>query len=511
MFRITNFAFNALVNYNQNVKKLNASLEKLSTGFRINKAADDASGLQIADSLKNQADSLSQAIKNANEAIGLLQIADKAMDEQLKIVNTIKVKATQAAQDGQTTETRKAIQEDIVRLMKELDNIAFTTSYNSKKLLAGNFINQKFQIGAYSNETVNISIGATNSNKIGHTRFEMYNFTINSATVYDEVKLKFLKVDGLHDVEIESIPKEDFLTKGVGYLAEIINKNSEKLGVRAWWDTTIYGASPINSGIIVSLAINGIKIGNIEVKENDGNGALIAAINKVKDQTGVEAFLNEDGAIGLRSIDGRHFKIEGENVRDILGFTVSYATGAVIHSKIESADRLHLIRLDGRDIVVSITGYLNPSNKDLVKEATLNLQDTKKQLSDEAIIAIGNFKYRGDAETANYSQVVVSLNKSLGVTTIKGSMAVMNLADSALKMLDKIRADIGSVHNQLISTINNISVTQVNIKAAESQIRDLDFAKELAEFNKTQLLVQSGSFALSQTIKTMEVIMKLLK
>jgi len=173
MFRITNFAFNALVSYNQNVRKLNASLEKLSTGLRINKAADDASGLQIADSLKNQADSLSQAIKNANEAIGLLQIADKAMDEQLKIVNTIKVKATQAAQDGQTTETRKAIQEDIVRLMEEIDTIAFSTSYNSKKLLAGNFINQKFQIGAYSNETVNISIEATNSNKIGHTRFEI--------------------------------------------------------------------------------------------------------------------------------------------------------------------------------------------------------------------------------------------------------------------------------------------------------------------------------------------------
>ena len=138
----------------ENNRKLSSSLEKLSTGLRINKAADDASGLQIADSLRDQANSLGQAIRNANDAIGVMQIADKAMDEQVKILNTIKVKATQAAQDGQTTETRKALQEDIVRLMEELDNIAGTTTYNGMSLLSGSFTNKEFQIGAYSNQTV---------------------------------------------------------------------------------------------------------------------------------------------------------------------------------------------------------------------------------------------------------------------------------------------------------------------------------------------------------------------
>ena len=125
-------------------RKLNDSLEKLSTGLRINKAADDASGLQIADSLRDQADSLGQAIRNANDGIAVMQIADKAMDEQTKILDTIKTKATQAAQDGQTADTRKALQQDITRLMEELDNIAGTTSYNGKKLLSGSFTNQKF-------------------------------------------------------------------------------------------------------------------------------------------------------------------------------------------------------------------------------------------------------------------------------------------------------------------------------------------------------------------------------
>ncbi|RAX54832.1 flagellin B, partial [Helicobacter monodelphidis] len=115
------------------------SLERLSSGLRINKAADDASGMAIADSLRSQANSLGQAMRNTNDGIGIIQIADKAMDEQVKILDTIKTKAVQAAQDGQTTKTRTAIQADINRLIDSLDNIANTTSYNGLTLLAGSY------------------------------------------------------------------------------------------------------------------------------------------------------------------------------------------------------------------------------------------------------------------------------------------------------------------------------------------------------------------------------------
>ncbi len=107
-----------------------------------------------------------------NLILGILQTADKAMDEQLKILDTIKTKATQAAQDGQSLKTRTMLQADINRLMEELDNIANTTSFNGKQLLSGNFINQEFQIGASSNQTIKATIGATQSSKIGLTRFE---------------------------------------------------------------------------------------------------------------------------------------------------------------------------------------------------------------------------------------------------------------------------------------------------------------------------------------------------
>ena len=470
----------------ENNRKLSSSLEKLSTGLRINKAADDASGLQIADSLRDQADSLGQAIKNANDAIGLFQIADKAMDEQIKILNTIKVKATQSAQDGQNTETRKALQEDIVRLMEELDNIAGTTNYNGKNLLSGNFTNQKFQIGAYSNQTITASIGATSSDKIGLTRFE----TGKVITAAADVTLTFKAVDGVHDIKLESVTISTGAGTGIGVLAETINKNTDKTGVKASWQVQATGSAAVGGGDITSLTINGIKIGDIkDVKANDKDGKLVAAINRLKDQTGVEAFIDERGNLNLRSVDGRGIKVTGGNL----------SKAGINSDGIENYGRLTLTRLDARDIIVSGTGVGLSSSAD----ATINLRTIKGNFTADQASAIGAF--------ANGNVVNHSMSIGAGVTTLRGAMAVMDIADSAAKLLDKIRSDIGSVQNQLVSTINNISVTQVNVKAAESQIRDVDFAAETANFQKHNLLAQSGSYALSQANAVQQNVMKLLQ
>ncbi|QCT94009.1 flagellin A [Caminibacter mediatlanticus TB-2] len=477
----------------ENNRKLSSSLEKLSTGLRINKAADDASGLQIADSLRNQADSLGQAIRNANDAIGVMQIADKAMDEQVKILNTIKVKATQAAQDGQTSETRKALQEDIVRLMEELDNIAGTTTYNGKSLLSGSFTNQEFQIGAYSNQTVKASIGATSSDKIGNTRFE----TGKVMTAAGEVSLKFIAPDGVHDVQLESVKISTSAGTGIGVLAEVINKNSDKTGVKASWQVIQTGSAEIQGGDITGLTINGVKIGDVlGVQKDDSDGKLVAAINAVKDQTGVEAYVDERGVLNLRSLDGRGIKVSGTGLDTAAGMSAA---------AVENYGRLTLTRLDARDIQISGTNYTLTgfNNSAAEAQATINLRTIKGNFSADQASAIGAF---ANANVANFGQEI-----GAGVTTLKGAMAVMDIADSAQRMLDKIRADIGSVQNQLVSTINNISVTQVNVKAAESQIRDVDFAAETANFQKYNLLAQSGSYALSQANAVQKNVMKLLQ
>ncbi|RAZ27870.1 flagellin N-terminal helical domain-containing protein, partial [Campylobacter hyointestinalis] len=201
-FRInTNIgAMNAHANSVITNRNLDSSLGKLSSGLRIQSAADDASGMSIADSLRAQANGLGQAIKNGNDAIGIVQTADKAMDEQIKILDTIKTKAIQAAQDGQNADSRRALQNDISRLLEELDNIAKTTSFNGQKLLNGNFSNKEFQIGAYSNETVKVNIGSTESGKIGYTRFETTGniaFDKSGAAVgMNDLTIKFSGVDG---------------------------------------------------------------------------------------------------------------------------------------------------------------------------------------------------------------------------------------------------------------------------------------------------------------------------
>jgi flagellin len=487
-FRIdTNVAaLNAHAAAVENNRKLDKSLERLSTGLRINSAADDASGLQIADSLRDQAQSLGQAIRNANDGIAIMQIADKAMDEQVKILNTIKVKATEAAQAGQTTDTRKALQQDIVKLMNELDNIAYTTSYNGKSLLSGTFTNQEFQIGAYSNEVVKASIGATSSDKIGNTTFE----TGKRITAAGKVQLTFKAVDGVHDVKLESVVISDSAGTGIGVLAETINKNSDKLGVRASWQVLTTGSHNILSGSIQGLTINGVTIGDInDISENDSTGKLVAAINAVKDQTGVEAYVDNRGNINLRSLDGRGIVVSAASGLSILG----------ISGETTNYGRLTLTRLDGKDIIVSGTG----AGLTAAAKATINLRSIKKDFTADQASAIGAF---ANTAVANYGQKI-----SEGVTTLKGAMAVMDIADSAAKLLDQIRAGIGSVENQLQSTINNITVTQVNVKAAESQIRDVDFAAETAKFQKYNLLAQSGSYALSQANAVQRNVMKLLQ
>lgn len=495
----------------QTNRNIASSLEKLSSGLRINKAADDASGMAIADSLRSQSESLSQAIKNANEAIGIIQIADKAMDEQLKILDTIKTKAIQAAQDGQSAESRKSLQSDIQRLMEELDNIANTTSFNGQQMLSGAFTNKEFQIGGYSNTTVKASIGATSSDKIGHIRMETSSFSgvgmvaSGAGSNLTEVALNFKAVDGVNSFEIETVKISTSAGTGVGALSEVINRFSDKLGVKATYNVMATGSQAVTSGAVQGLVINGVKIGTInDIRKNDADGKLINAINSVKDQTGVEATLDITGRLNLKSNDGRAIAIHAE-----AGATQVFGGGSfngISGNNHAVVGRLTLIRTDARDIIVSGINFSHVGlhSAQGVAEMTANLRQLKGMFSADIASASG----------ANANVAQAELNREgigAGVTTLKGAMIVMDMADSARIQLDKIRADMGSVQIQLVSTINNVATTQVNVKAAESQIRDVDFAAESANFSKNNILAQSGSFALAQANAVQQNVLRLLQ
>ncbi|MGN8560529.1 UNVERIFIED_CONTAM: flagellin A [Campylobacter jejuni] len=570
-FRInTNIgALNAHANSVVNARELDKSLSRLSSGLRINSAADDASGMAIADSLRSQAATLGQAINNGNDAIGILQTADKAMDEQLKILDTIKTKATQAAQDGQSLKTRTMLQADINRLMEELDNIANTTSFNGKQLLSGNFINQEFQIGASSNQTVKATIGATQSSKIGLTRFE----TGGRISASGEVQFTLKNYNGIDDFQFQKVVISTSVGTGLGALAEEINKSADKTGVRATFTVETRGISAVREGTTSdTFAINGVTIGQVAYEDGDANGALVAAINSVKDTTGVEASIDANGQLLLTSREGRGIKIDGDIGR-----------GAFINPNMkENYGRLSLVKNDGKDILVSGTGleFAGFGASNFISQASVSLRESKGQIDANIADAMGFGSANKGVMLGGYSSVSAYMSsagsgfssgsgysvgsgknystgfanaiaisaasqlsavynvsagsgfssgsnlsqfatmkttafgvkdETAGVTTLKGAMAVMDIAETATTNLDQIRADIGSVQNQLQVTINNITVTQVNVKAAESTIRDVDFAAESANFSKYNILAQSGSYAMSQANAVQQNVLKLLQ
>ena len=574
-FRInTNIgALNAHANSVVNARELDKSLSRLSSGLRINSAADDASGMAIADSLRSQAATLGQAINNGNDAIGILQTADKAMDEQLKILDTIKTKATQAAQDGQSLKTRTMLQADINRLMEELDNIANTTSFNGKQLLSGNFINQEFQIGASSNQTIKATIGATQSSKIGLTRFE----TGGRISTSGEVQFTLKNYNGIDDFQFQKVVISTSVGTGLGALADEINKNADKTGVRATFTVETRGMAAVRAGATSDdFAINGVTIGQVAYEDGDGNGALVAAINSVKDTTGVEASIDANGQLLLTSREGRGIKIDG-----------NIGGGAFINADMkENYGRLSLVKNDGKDILISGSNLSSAGfgATQFISQASVSLRESKGRFDANTADAMGFGSVNKGVMLGGYSSVsaymsaagsgfsagsgysvgsnkgysaAISANaviisnasaiskiynvsagsgfssqsglsqfatmktsvgnslgvkdETAGVTTLKGAMAVMDIAETATTNLDQIRADIGSVQNQLQVTINNITVTQVNVKAAESTIRDVDFAAESANFSKYNILAQSGSYAMSQANAVQQNVLKLLQ
>ena len=493
-FRInTNIAaMNSLAISNMNNRGLDNSLAKLSSGLRITKAADDASGMAIADSLRAQASSLGQAVANSNDAIGIVQIADKAMDEQIKILETIRTKATQAAQDGQTSETRASIQKDVNRLLESLDNIAASTTFNGQSLLSGSYTNKEFQVGAFSNQTVKASIGATGSGKIGHVHYETGTAAIVSST--SDVSLTFSS--STVDVRLESVSIDYSAGSGMGAMANVINKSTQLTGIKASYIVESNTTAAITAGDIAGMTLNGILVGNISgVEANDSDGRLVQAINKLKEQTGVEATVDGQGRLTLNSTDGRG-----------IAFT---AGGGLAGAEVENYGRLTLSRQDARDIVFAVStagaaGTAAQIGHSTTAETTLNLANVRANITSTDAQAIG--------ASANAStDVDLSGGIGAGVTSLKGAMAVMELAQSAQSTLDSIRADLGSVQNQLISTVNNISVTQVNVKSAESNIRDVDFAQESANFSKLNILSQAGAFALSQANNVQQNVLRLLQ
>uniref|UniRef100_UPI0032E512F9 flagellin n=1 Tax=Campylobacter coli TaxID=195 RepID=UPI0032E512F9 len=381
--------------------------------------------------------------------------------------------------------------------------------------------------------------------------------------------------NGIDDFQFQKVVISTSVGTGLGALAEEINKSADKTGVRATFTVETRGMAAVRAGTTSdNFAINGVTIGQVAYEDGDGNGALVAAINSVKDTTGVEASIDANGQLLLTSREGRGIKIDG-----------NIGGGAFINADMkENYGRLSLVKNDGKDILISGTNLSSAGfgANNFISQASVSLRESKGRFDANIADAMGfgsvnkgvmlggystvtaYMSSAGSGFSAgsgysvgsgkNYSTVLTTTNpitisaasqlskvynvsagsgfssgstlsqfatmkttafgvkdETAGVTTLKGAMAVMDIAETATTNLDQIRADIGSVQNQLQVTINNITVTQVNVKAAESTIRDVDFAAESANFSKYNILAQSGSYAMSQANAVQQNVLKLLQ
>ncbi|WP_141082886.1 flagellin, partial [Campylobacter vicugnae] len=366
-------------------------------------------------------------------------------------------------------------------------------------------------------------IGATNSNTIGHTRFETMNNTIVSnfsAVSALNIEVKLSGVDGYpNGYTFQTISGTVIQKDGYKAIAEMMNGVSDKTGVKVKVNNTQIFSDSISAGTIQNLTINGVTIGNIHVKANDSDGVLIGAINAKKDETGVEASI-ENGKLVLAAKDGRAIRIGAfSQSAKFMGGQVTGASAYTAGGGALFLGQLTFIRQDARDIKVGIGGIstlsgfttggnavsLASAASTVFNQASVNLKYMNSGTVSAALAKAMGF-FNGNASNAGQE-----VDQTGGVNTYGGAQAMIDVAESARKTLDKLRADLGSVQNQLVATINNITVTQVNVKSAESQIRDVDFASESANFSKFNILAQSGSYAMSQANSVQQNILRLLQ
>jgi flagellin len=344
-------------------------------------------------------------------------------------------------------------------LLEEADNIAKTTSFNGQKLLDGTFTNKNFHIGAYANETVKLSISNAQISNVG-----AHVDATSSAVTSVALAAGDLKINGT-DVGATATVTAAAAHDGSSAWAKAaaINSVSDKTHVTATASTTVTGTTAIAAGTITAggLKINGVNIGAVTVSTNDADNALVNAINAVSNQTNVVAS--------------------------------------------HSGGKLVLTATDGSNIVIS-----GATAESTITKISIGVNTGKITLTSDNAVTIG-----GTAPTkAGFSAQTISTShalNSIDVQTRSNAESAIKTTDSALRQIDTLRSTIGSVQNQLESTVRNISVTQINVTAARSTIMDVDFAAESAAFAKHNILAQSGSYALSQANAVQQNVLRLLQ
>lgn len=488
----TNVAsLNTQRNLSSSSKGLDTSLQRLSTGFRINSAKDDAAGLQISNRLTSQVNGLNVAVRNANDGISLAQTAEGALQQSTNLLQRMRDLSLQSANGSNSSTERRALQDEVTQLQGEFNRIADTTSFGGRKILDGTFGSQQFQVGANAFETIDVALGNFRASNVGNNTRTLAGNAANvgfGRATAAAATAAASNVAGTVTIAGSSGTTTAIAVAGASAktAADSINAQTGTTNVSA--DArTVVGFSGLSASGQVNFNLTGSNATAVNIRATVTTtdlSALASEINTKSGQTGISAEISA-GVLKMTSERGDDIVIEGFT-NDAAG-TVNFTTYGY----------------DGTGAAVDTVSLASGTTDSSRAMGVVKLNSSKSFTSTSS-----------DTSTASATTALVSTLDAvdkIDITTAIGAQKALDVVDSALTFIDSSRAELGAKQNRFENTISNLQNISENASAARSRIRDTDFAAETSELTKNQILQQAGTAILAQANQLPQAVLSLLQ
>ncbi len=503
----TNIAsLNTQRNLSNSSNALQTSMQRLSTGSRINSAKDDAAGLQISNRLTSQINGLGVAVRNANDGISLAQTAEGAMQQSTNILQRMRDLALQSANGSNDTADRKALQKEVSDLQSELTRIAETTSFGGRKLLDGSFGNTSFQVGANSNETIDVGLTSVKANDIGLNGKQLTAAALTGFGGLSDAGYQKGATDAL-SVQVGSSKKDVALSDGMSaaQLAGQYNSVNGVSGVTGYTGLKVT-ASANTAGDTVKLNVQGVEI---NYTLDTTNALSSAALNTALNDATKNALADKGITVEYNNTTGQEaviFKsVTGENINVSAQVTGGATDGATITLTAVDKEGDTI----GSQAVTAATGVAGDAVSQVVT-GTLDFDRAVLDADYGAMTVSGAGGIGGGAVTVGAESKFISV-ADIDISSAGGAQAAVDIIDAALVQVDSQRATLGAVQNRFDNTIANLQNIGENVSAARGRIQDTDFAAETANLSKNQILQQAGTAILAQAKQLPQAVLSLLQ
>lgn len=473
----TNIAsLNTQKNLNKASDALSTTMQRLSSGLKINSAKDDAAGLQISNRLTSQINGLSVATKNANDGISIAQTAEGAMQESTNILQRMRELALQSANGSNSAEDRSSLQAEYSQLTTELTRIANTTTFGGRNLLDGSFGTTSFQVGANANETINITLGNVAATKIGSQQVQSTAITPDTTGVAGGA----ITVTGSGDVKSVTIAE--------GASAKDIAKQLD--GLITGLSATASTVAKLDVGTAVSGGANfKVTVGSksVDMIGVTNNASLAEQLSSNASALGISVNFNEGSDELIVTSD------TGENI--VFGAPTNTAV----------TEEYGNVTVDVKDGAGNFSGTGTALVDELIVTGSVELNSAKAYSLTGAGVT-GLFAATGATATSALTSI-----SDTSITSAEGAQSAIAVIDKAISNIDSQRADLGAVQNRFDSTVSNLQSIVENSTSARSRIQDADFAAETAELTKQQTLQQASTAILAQANQLPSSVLSLLQ